>query len=507
MGQYHFTIPDSDRFREESIVVAQIVGLEGIPWPCKTGIEGSRLTLHRNLDLSGRLLVPFRTSGFGELALTTGTLPEMETPYLLDLELARGGLSRLRNQISIWREGGLDISPGFDERVESLIERFAQAVFIGSGDENRRVAICEAVIDETVALMFELTDEFSRQIAALHQSQPQNVPVIAGTVETSPDGKPAGNPDESLAIQRMEQPVLVPGDDTDEGNGDHFDFTATARVVDWLTDETAHSVRICGPLMQFDNTSLPDWMPQDASFEKRLDATRRMCRSFGNEFQKRIKILHVASGISGVGHQYFNYPQQLQMTLEMLESLDQSMPSTSMMVSFDQPWGERLSMATGGVQSMEIADALLRYGARISAIGLEFNLDYSPQGTLMRDSLQWVDLIDRWSQFGLPLAIYLSAPTGNPDTAPASRFMQTIRNSTGETGYLQYLTTVFNLLVRRPAVNVIAWRRTWDSDNRRFPLGGLIDEQLQAKPAYHWFADLVNDVAQEASEEDTLVED
>ncbi len=50
MGFYRFAIPDSDRFSPESLLSSQIVGLEGIPWPCKTSIETGHLVIFRNTD-------------------------------------------------------------------------------------------------------------------------------------------------------------------------------------------------------------------------------------------------------------------------------------------------------------------------------------------------------------------------------------------------------------------------------------------------------------------------
>ncbi len=503
MGQYRFAIPNSERFATDSLIAAQIVGLDGIPYPCKTVQHENLLLLNRNTDLSGRLLLPYTTTTHGELAICTGTLPESETPYLLDVELARGCLNRLRNQVSIWDEGGLRINDDFHQRLSRIIGDFASVVF-QKGDP-KRIPACERVLDETVELMFEITDEFSAQIAALHNAQPKNIPVIAGSVFDGQVSATRRASQSAASVQRMTQPESLTGE-----NGEaKFDLSQTTDVINWLNDPAAPTVRIVGPLLQFDNTALPDWMPEEGGFDARLDAAKQMCRKFGAEYQKRIKILHITSGLSGVGHQHFNYPQQLQMTLEMLETLDQVMPNTSMMVSFDQPWGERLSMATGGVQAMEIADSLLRYGARISAFGLEFNLDYWPHGTLMRDPLQWVDMIDRWSQFGLPLAAYLTAPTsanGKAKESITGRFAKTIRGSTESARHQQYLTTVFNFLVRRPAVNVVAWRRSMDNDNLRFPLSGLFDDQGDEKEAFDWFCDLVQNIkeTQERSTEDTL---
>ncbi|MDG2469998.1 MAG: hypothetical protein P8M80_12015, partial [Pirellulaceae bacterium] len=397
MGQYRFSIPASSRFSSDSLMACQIVGLEGIPWPGKTVLHEEMLLVTRNNNISGRLLVRWQTERFGELSLLTGTLPESEVPYALELELARGGLNRLRNQIAIWLEGGIAISEQIQDRLHVLVNQFSEALFTGN-DRPKRTETCESIIDGTVELMFEVTDEFSRQIAAFQESHPDSIPVLAGCVVDEDPGVTIPAAVLALAAQKMGQPTAA----------EPSDLTLTSQAMAWADEPGDHPVRIVGPLLPFDNPQLPHWLPEDSSFEKRLEIARRMCRTLGDEFGQHRKIFHVVSGISGVGHQHFNYPQQLQMTLEMLEAYEQKAPNQSMLISFDQPWGERLSMATGGTPAMEIADSLINRGARIAALGLEFNLDYWPHGSLMRDPLQWVDLIDRWSQFGFPLVIYLS---------------------------------------------------------------------------------------------------
>ena len=57
------------------------------------------------------------------------------------------------------------------------------------------------------------------------------------------------------------------------------------------------------------------------------------------------------------------------------------------MVSFDFPWAERLASAVGGSHPLQIADSLLRQGTQISFLGIEVNLGYWPNGSMMRDPL------------------------------------------------------------------------------------------------------------------------
>ena len=482
MGQYRFSIPDSSRFSMDSLMASQIVGLEGIPWPGKAILHEGILHVTRNNSVSGRLLVRWQTARFGDLALLTGTLPESETAYAMELEITRGCLNRLRNQIAIWLEGGLPICEEIQDRLHILVEQFAEALF-SVNDRVKQTRICEIIIDEAVELMFEVTDEFSRQIAAFQESHPDSVPVFAGTFidEAAAASLPA--PVLALAAQKTGQPTAT----------EPPDLTLTSQAMEWADEPGEHPVRIVGPLLPFDNPQLPHWLAEDTSFEKRLELAKRMCRTLGDKFGRHRKILHVVSGISGVGHQHFNYPQQLQMTLEMLEAYEQKAPNQSMLISFDQPWGERLSMSTGGTPAMEIADSLISRGARIAALGLEFNLDYWPHGSLIRDPLQWVDLIDRWSQLGYPLVIYLSAPTGQMNPTASGRFYQTIGSTAPSTEFPEYLKTIFNLLTQRPWVKRIIWRSATDFANARFPFSGLVASDGGKKPIFDTYQQLISE--------------
>ncbi len=473
MGRYLFSIPHSERFDPESMVRAQIIGMEGIPWTSTSTIQDGQLIVFRHVDLSGRLLVPFQSRQHGVIYLTTATLPESEQAWPLDLELARGSLSRLRNQVSIWEESGLVIPESVRAQINRLTEEYAEALFPDGGTTADRTQRCIDVIDDVVNLMFVVADEYSRQVSELARNRPDAVPVQAGL---------AGSREQAgmLGLEVVQQFARFSSSAPETRI---VDVSSLEPVLEWMGDAPAGKFRLAGPVIDFSDSDLPLWLSASESFEQRLSVTKSVCREMGKRFGRQLKLIHAIAGISGVGHQHFNYPQQLQMSIEILETLDRTMPNTSVMASFDQPWGERLVLANGGVPAMEIAESLLRYGARLSAFGLEFNLGYWPQGTLVRDPLQWVDLIDRWSQFGLPLVVYLSAPLGHPDDLPANRFSQTVCRDCLDEDFSTYLQTIANLLASRPAINAIVWKYAVDRPGARFPLAGLIDESGQPKPA------------------------
>ena len=136
MGEFRFRVPlewQLDPYHANSI---HIVGIDGIPWPCRiaTGDDPlepeSRklLTVSRNRDESGKLFTIYPFAKRGELLICSGTLPCREESYELLTELARGTLNRLRNQISIWAEGGLKIPQSVEASVKTATGLLSESI-------------------------------------------------------------------------------------------------------------------------------------------------------------------------------------------------------------------------------------------------------------------------------------------------------------------------------------------------------------------------------------------
>ena len=130
MGEFRFRVPSEWNLDTYHGNVIHVIGLDGIPWPCRISISkldhepnnsesaDRIITISRNRDESGKLYLIYPMDHRGEMLVCTGTLPVREATYELLTELARGTLNRLRNQISIWEEGGLNIENGVQAHVQ-----------------------------------------------------------------------------------------------------------------------------------------------------------------------------------------------------------------------------------------------------------------------------------------------------------------------------------------------------------------------------------------------------
>ena len=131
MGLLRLAVHDRERIPPDGLARVLICGpddLHGeLPWFGHAYFSGDQLVIERNEDESGWLYVPWRVEGHGEISLATATLRERERPYQLEVELARGTVFRLRNQLANWEMMGLEVNESLRERVLQATHEFSRA--------------------------------------------------------------------------------------------------------------------------------------------------------------------------------------------------------------------------------------------------------------------------------------------------------------------------------------------------------------------------------------------
>ena len=456
MGRFLFDLPEDWAIQSRQAGTVHVVGLDGIPWPCKVNLEGRTLSIQRNRDGSGHVFVAYPFTKYGELVVSTGTLLENTEPYCLVTELARGTANRLRNQISIWQEGGLKITEEI-QKTTALATKLLSAAIMES-DKNQQVVTARSAIDSAMDAIFSLSQEFSAQVVPVRKSQSDTTFWLA----------------------------------TGTGRGDQFQPSLAAGFADLVEVPVEQSgaipdkSTILGPFLN----AAPNAMPTDLvaldDFAARKASTLATAREVLKEVPDSVKLVHAVSGLNGTGHRYLSYPQQLQLTVDLIQAIEESTSDLPLMISFDCPWAERLAWSVGGTHPLQIADSLLRRGLRISMLGLDINLDYWPGGSVVRDPLQWIELIDIWSQLGLPLVLCLRTPTGEqPYHDPEDTKVGPInspRSLMSDEQRIQFLETVIPMMIARPTVHGVIWRQWDENDGDIFPNGGLVDADGNSKP-------------------------
>ena len=468
MGEFKFRLPASWSLERRQASAIHTVGIDGIPWPCKISTDEDILTVRRNRNESGKTYIPWPCDTRGELLISTATLLEQASPYPLLTELARGTLNRVRNQISIWEEGGLDIPLEIHDSVSTSATHLGSSIL--NSDPVEQDVLAKLSLDCSIDAIFKISNVFGEQVTQFRKSSDQAQPFwIANTIS------PNRAVQEGIALKGFELARMT------------FDQLASTR------DEVLKKRVIAGPFLDASVNGMPEELIDAGDFASRKKLLVDSCRSHLKQLPSSVSLLHVIGGLNGMGHRHLSYPHQLELATTLLNEVSDSNVEIPTMVSFDFPWAERLASAVGGSHPLQIADSLLRQGSRISFLGIEVNLGYWPNGSMLRDPLQWIDMLDLWTQLGIPLIILLRAPTWAPSGSDDGGELQPPTSSDKKVNSfdvesdavrIKYLKTIFPMLVARPAVQGIIWSQWLDGDDTRYPHGGLASDEDIQKHAY-----------------------
>ena len=458
MGEFKFRLPEHWTPSDGQAKSIHVVGLDGVPSPCRVSVsDDGNLSIIRNQNESGKVFLSWLFEDLGELTIATGTLPESTTPYNLLVELARGVLNRLRNQISIWQEGGLDFSDAIADQVAEATSLLSRAIMEPDTSESDRGAT--EALNIAMSANLKVSQHFGREVSAYRTSQPDMPRFWFANAVNTTEVSPA---------QCKSEP---------------FRLVQTLPDMAEATAESGDKRMIVGPFLDASPGGMTPEIFELDDFFARRDFILNRCRRVIRDLSPSSSLLHVVSGLNGIGHRHLSYPQQTQITSDMLNLIDESQIDVPMMISFDFPWAERLASAVGGAHPLQIADSLLRQGVPVNFIGLDINLDYWPGGSVVRDPLQWIDMIDIWSQLGLPLILCFRMPTMAAEpSGERDRIVNEVRSQLSDDQRLSILETLLPMLVARPGIHGFIWRQWQDSDDIRFPGGGLVTDQGIEKP-------------------------
>jgi len=485
MGQMRFRIQDRDCIAPEGVSRIYVAGAEEIPWPTRVSWVGDELVVERTTSDSGNVYVPWQVEGVGTRMLNTATLMERERPYLLEVELARGLIQRIRNRLFIWEWLGLKAPQALLDQLQLATREFSLAATTQHEPAEACVAANRAI---TLALATgeELVANYSQQVITTRQRQTP-VSTLMG-VSLDPE-VPSVEVRRQLveACNLVELPIAWRSIEQHERKRD---WKHTDAQLAWA--QKAGLKVAAGPLLRMDDSGMPDWMVLwEGDFDNLAGLMLEHVRAVVTRYAGRVHLWHVTSRVNTGKLLSLEEEQRLHLVAQALEVVRQIDPQTPTVVSFDQPWGEYLLGQGEDLAPLHYADALVRADLGISGFGLEINAGYYPGGSSHRATLELGRLLDQWSVWGLPLMVKLStASTLATNTNAKSSARIDLASLEADDPQREWAGAVLPLLLARSSVQVILWNQLDDSQPHEFANGGLFSAQQLAKPTLALMRDL-----------------
>lgn len=445
-------------------------------------VSGGIATCRKGSDESARLHVAWEVPGFGRPMLTTASLIEREEPYFLALELVRGKLVQVRNQLAAWETEGLKPSEEFREEFQRAHRHFSRASS-QQDDVEACASEAERALQEVCGAAERLARERTEYDVLKQQRKYQHLHTLLGTAINT---RGLSGSDESTFLETFNA-LAIPMDwRSIEPEQGELIWETVDRQLAWC--ELHRLIPKGGPLLNLGPNGFPDWL---WAWEK--DA--RNVQSFIADFVEtaveryagRIRLWEIAARGNSGGALALPEERRLEIVARMLDLAHHRDPESQLFLRIDQPWGEYQARGQHRLSPFQYADALLRAGLGLSGINLEVAVGYEPRGSGVRDPLEWFRMIEAWGALRVPLFVTLAFPTSaESDSNSTSDLEVAAPNWKGAWSpdlQTRWIETYLPPLLASPIVSGVFWDHFSDVGPHLFPHGGLLDGVGKAKPA------------------------
>jgi hypothetical protein len=479
MGLMRFTVHDRERIPSGGLGQVYMCGADELPWYGRSYMSGNQLIVERAEDDSGAAWVPWRVEKRGVLLLGTSTLMERDRPYRLEVELARGTINRLRNQIAHWQMLGLVVPDDLRTEVLEATRFFSRAATTDESDASaesaeRALVIAVDAMDHSAAI-------YAEQAIGMRRATGKKLNTWFG-VQLGDQMPPMPLARQLVSTFNMVSlPFSWRSVEATEGKREWRDADAQ---VEWA--KTAGMKIMGGPLLELDDRGVPDWTYLwEGDFDSLLGFMLDHVTAVVKRYRGKINLWQVVSRMCHGRVLALTEDQRLQIAAQAITRVRELDPTTPMVASFDQPWAEYLATEQLDLAPLHFADALVRADLGLSGLGVEITIGYHPGATPHRSPHAYSRLIDTWGLLELPLVVSLTLPSSAEKDPQANPKIQVLTNDGSDVTPESQATWIerhLPLLLAKAPVQVILWNQLTDSAPHHFPHGGLFDAQDQPKP-------------------------
>ena len=389
-------------------------GYDMAPAPTRRALGNDLLTLTKDANESGYILIPWPTAtGRLEACLST-TLRERAEPYHLLIELARGKVNQVRCQTADWDAIGLAVEPEDRQELLALTRRFGEAVLAPDQPDARAVAL--EAMRRAGAAGERLSASFADQLLQTRVGE-------NGPIDTRLDCNLSQlPPPESRAafVSTFTSVRLTPDWSKLEPRPGEYHWADLDELVAWAFT-TGLDVSV-GPVIDLADGRFPDWVAEAAAgdYARLAEVLGRFTEATIRRYKDRVRSWQVCSGFNHRDAHGLGEDDRLRLATRLMEAARNVDAECSWVLGIAQPWGDYLTDEDNTYTPLVFADNLVRAGFQFAAVELEVLTGGSTRGSLPRDAIALYRLVELFGLLSLPLEVtfggFPAADTGrSPD--------------------------------------------------------------------------------------------
>ncbi len=494
MGVLKFQLPSNDLARRlPGFRKAYVTGLDRTPGRLNVEFRNGLMACFRETSESGRLFVPWTIAGYGTPIVGTATLAERSSPYVLALELARGKLNDVRNQMADWVQMGLRVSPELSDVMTQASKAFIQAAISGD-DSERCLAASQASLEASSRAGEMLTEAYLSQILQNRLASTGKLTTHVGCMLTSePDKNPAAAQWTS-AFNAAQISVSWKQVAPSEGKY-RWDLLDTQ-----LAFCRRNRVEIeAGPLIEFRPAALPDWIWLWERDQETISGfVTDFVRQVVSRYRGKVPLWHVVARAASQEILGLTEEEQIRITARAVQAARQADPSAQLCIGIDRPWAEWMSSSHFQLGPLHLCDYLLRSDLGISSISIEIAPGFTGPGSHLRDLFEFSRLLDLYSLLNVPLHLSMAIPSAaGPDPAADPTIQVDVAQwpvTPDEITQASWAGRWLALGLAKPFVRSVTWHHAGDQLPHVYPHSGLFRVDGTPKPVFTWLQSLRQDV-------------
>jgi GH35 family endo-1,4-beta-xylanase len=454
--------------------------------PSRTVIElrPGFMTCQRESPESGRLHVPWPVSGYGVPIVATATLTDRSHPFDLAVELARGKLNEVRNQVADWCLMGLQTTPELDQWVGLAQKSFAKAATNEDPQEAANAAqfcleaaftagriLIESYTAQVLERRLEHTPKLSTLLACDLEGEPKQIPWATTLLDCLSAGR-----------IRCDWSRLEPV----EGK---FRWDEPDAQLAWCRRRKLATT--AGPILELRPNALPDWLwLWEGDFEEIEGMASELVRAAVARYKGKVAIWHVAHRVGTSEVLGLSEEEQIRLTAKLLQTARQADPNAQLVVDFDIPWAEWMASSNFQLGPLHLADSLSRAELGLAGVGLEIAPGFSTPGSHFRDLFEFSRLLDLYALVNLPLHVTFAIPSAAGPDSQADRSVSVESGQwpepPNENIQRELASHWVALAIAKPFVRSVTWLQATDATPHLYPHAGLFRPDGSPKPLVDW---------------------
>lgn len=481
MKGLNFTVgADLDSHGASRFAWAHLVGVDRMPWLSQVDRRGRLMTIRRAINESGQVHIPWPVEGYGDVFVQTASLMERDEPYRLGVELARGEVNKVRNQLAEWESIGFKASDDLQALLKAANSALQKA--IRATDDQLSQQFSQAALRASLRSAETLAEEYSRRVIHVRRRHGGKIDTRLGcAVDT---GLLEGNAkDFRETFDQVTVPINWGQLESRQGE---FEWDKLDQRVEWAKGlGVPFSI---GPLLDFRRQALPDWLwLWESDVQTVATFMMDLVESCIARYKGQATFWETTARTNSADLLSLNEEQMLWVAARMLEIGKGIDPTAKFIIGIDQPWGEYLAREERSYSPFTFVDTLNRMRLPLSAINLEVAMTYSPGGSYCRSLLDFSRMLDHYHEIGLPVHLRLYFPSGQigarepGQTATDAGVWHATPQELVQAEWAEKFVAV---ALAKPFVEVITWGHYHDRADNDWPGSGLVGANGRRKPVF-----------------------